>query len=152
MWRAVSTTHWKKPTLDVLLVDSSGLLSAIDAGEPDHARVRAWLEQDRRPLIVTDYVVAEVDYLVLRRLGFEAEQAFVDQILDGTFRREPVGDADIQRAQQIAARFKDQALGLTDASLMALSERLGARDVLTLDHRHFSLFRDSKGRALRLLP
>ncbi len=138
--------------MDVLLVDSSGLLAAIDAGEPDHERVRELLERDRRPLIVTDYVIAEVDYLVLRRLGVAAEQAFVEQLLDGTFRREPIGDADIQRAQQIAARFKDQKIGLTDASLMALSERLTARDVLTLDRRHFSPFRDAKGRALNLLP
>jgi hypothetical protein len=35
---------------------------------------------------------------------------------------------------------------------MALSERLRTRDVLTLDRRHFSSFRDGKGRALNLLP
>ena len=135
-----------------LLVDSSGLLAAIDAGEPEHAAVHRLLERDTRPLVLTDYVIAEVDYMVLKRLGAEAEQAFIEQVLDGTFRRETVEDGDLQRAHEISIRFAEHQLGVTDATLMALSERLQTRDVLTLDHRHFAVFRDRRGRALRLLP
>jgi predicted nucleic acid-binding protein len=138
--------------LDVLLVDSSGLLAAIDAGEPDHARVSELLAADRRPLVVTDYVVAEVDYLVLHRLGLQAEQAFIEQVLEGIFTREPVTDDDLRRALEIGDRFSEHHLGVTDATLMAISERLGARQVLTLDRRHFSVYRNRRGRALELLP
>jgi hypothetical protein len=35
---------------------------------------------------------------------------------------------------------------------MAAAERLKARQVLTLDRRHFSVFRDRSGQALELLP
>lgn len=45
----------------------------------------------------------------------------------------------------------DQSLGLTDATLMALAERLRA-PVLTLDWRHFGLYRDRRGKPLELLP
>lgn len=138
--------------MDVLLVDSSGLLAAIDAGEPEHGRVSELIARDRRPLVVTDYVIAEVDYLVMHRLGLQAEHAFIEQVLDGIFSREPVTDADLRRALEIGARFSEHNLGITDATMMAVGERLGARQVLTLDRRHFSVYRNRRGRALDLLP
>jgi uncharacterized protein len=137
---------------DVLIADSSGIIAAIDAGEPDHSAVRKLLARDERPLVTIDLVVAEVDYMVLTRLGADAERSFLRQLIEGVFLREPLRDADIERALEISERLSDHEIGLTDAALMAVSERLGARDVLTLDHRHFRLFRDRRGRALRLLP
>ena len=138
--------------MDALVVDSSGLLAAIDAGEPDHERVSELLGRDSRPLVVTDFVLAEVDYLVLRRLGAAAERALVEQVLEGILTREPVSDADLRRALEIGARYADCGLGLTDTTLMAVAERMRLRQVLTLDRRHFSVFRDRRGRALELLP
>lgn len=138
--------------MDVLLVDSSGLLAAIDAGEPDHQEIASLIAADPRPLVVTDYVLAEVEYLVLRRLGVEAEQALVEQVLEGIFTREPISEDDLRRAQDLGIRFAEHRLGLADTTLMALSERLRARDVLTLDRRHFSVYRDRRGHPLRLRP
>jgi predicted nucleic acid-binding protein len=138
--------------LDVLLVDSSGVLAALDEGEPDHARVSELIASDPRPLVVTDFVIAEVDYLILRRLGPRAERAFVDQVLEGIFARELLTEDDLRRGLEIGARYADHDLGLTDTTLMALSERLRAPDILTLDRRHFSVFRNSRGKPLRILP
>jgi predicted nucleic acid-binding protein len=137
---------------DVLVADSSGILAAVDSGEPDHRATARLLAKDTRPLVTIDFVLAEVDYLLLTRLGAQAEQAFVNQVLDGVFLREPVQDVDLRRAAEIAARFSENALGLTDSALMAVAERLKARTVLTLDRRHFSVFRDRSGHALELLP
>jgi len=124
----------------------------VDSGEPDHRSITRFLAKDTRPLVTIDFVLAEVDYLLLTRLGVQAEQAFVGQVLDGVFLREPVQDADLRRAAEIAARFSEHELGLTDSALMAVAERLKARAVLTLDRRHFSIFRDRGGHALKLLP
>jgi hypothetical protein len=46
----------------------------------------------------------------------------------------------------------DLALGIVDASLIALTERLGEEKVATLDHRHFSVVRPARTEALTLLP
>ena len=43
-------------------------------------------------------------------------------------------------------------IGLAGASLVVLAERTGARDVLTLDVRHFSVLRTSKGKGFRIRP
>lgn len=136
----------------MIIADTSGLLSLLDRGEKHHEPARSAVAAHRGPLVTTDFVLAETDYLVLRRLGARPEMAFLRQVLGGTPLREPVTPGDMDRAVEIIVQYADHNLGLTDASLMAVAERLDARRVLTLDHRHFALFRDSRGRALELLP
>jgi len=43
------------------------------------------LRSERGPLITTEIVVAEADYLILRRLGIAAELAFLDDFADRVF-------------------------------------------------------------------
>jgi predicted nucleic acid-binding protein len=43
-------------------------------------------------------------------------------------------------------------LGAVDASVVATAERLGERQVMTLDRRHFSVVRPQHAEALELLP
>lgn len=136
----------------MILVDTSGLLALLDRGEPEHQRVTAALKSERGPLVVTDFVLAETDFLVLRRLGRAAARDFLAQLLEGVFLREAVIELDLRRAQEICVRYADQDLGLTDATLMALTERLHVRRVLTLDRRHFAAFRDRRGRPLEVVP
>lgn len=136
----------------MIVADTSGLLALLDAGEPEHTRTSEIVAADRGPLITTDFVLAETDYLVLRRLGGIAERAFLEQLAAGAPLREPVSDADLARALEILKQYDDQDLGLTDASLMAVAERLDVTRVLTLDRRHFAPFRDRRGRAFELLP
>ena len=136
----------------MIIVGTSGLLCLLDAGETEHTRVRACVAEDAGPLVTLDSVLAETDYLVLRRLGRRAERNFLTQLMEGVLLRERVTDEDLIRAAEIIEQFSDQALGLTDAAIMAVSERLETLRVLTLDRRHFTPFRDRKGRALDLLP
>ena len=136
----------------MILIDSSGLIALLDRGERAHRAAKKVVEGDVGPLLVTDFVLAEVDYLILKRLGSKAQQAFVSQLLEGALTREPVTDADMERAIEIGRQFRAHEIGLTDSTLMAVAERLDIRRILTLDRRHFTLFRDKKGRVFELLP
>ena len=135
----------------MILADTSGLLCLLDEGEPRHAEAQAAVEGDRGPLLTTDLVLAETDDLVRRRLGAGAARAFRDQLFEGALAREPVGNPDLARTREILSQYADQEFGLTDATLMAVAERL-AVPVLTLDHRHFGVFRRRNGEPLVLLP
>jgi len=136
----------------MIIADTSGLLCLLDAGEAEHPRVSACVAEEPGPLVTVDFVLAETDHLVLMRLGRRAEREFLAQVMEGAALREAVTDADLGRACEIIDRFADQEIGLTDAALMAVSERLDSLRVLTLDRRHFTPFRDRRGRALELLP
>lgn len=135
----------------MILADTSGLLALLDRGEPRHAEATEAVAADAGPLLTIDLVLAETDFLVRSRLGPSAGIVFLEQVCGGAVVREPVGPADLSRAREIMAQFEDQDFGLTDAALMAVAERLRA-PVLTLDRRHFGVFRDARGRPLQLLP
>ena len=48
--------------------------------------------------------------------------------------------------------YADFPLGTTDASVIAVAERLGVTDVATLDHRHFDAVRPRHADSFILLP
>ena len=101
--------------------------------------------------ITTDFVLAEADYLILKRLGRRAQKSFVDQVESGAILRELVTTEDSSLTGQLIAQFEDQDFGVTDATLAALATRLRL-PVLTLDRRHFSIFPGPSGQGLELLP
>jgi hypothetical protein len=54
---------------------------------------------------------------------------------------------------KIAERYAASELGLADASLVVLAERLGTIEIATLDERHFRVVRPlAGGEAFHLLP
>ena len=52
----------------------------------------------------------------------------------------------------VIARYRDQAIGVTDASIAVLARRFGTRTLLTLDRRHFDVIRPLDGGRFKLLP
>lgn len=58
--------------------------------------------------------------------------------------------ADLERAAELCATYKDLELGLVDGVVAAVAERLGASDIATLDVRDFGAL-ELKGKP-RLLP
>ena len=63
----------------MILADTSGLLCLFNVREPQHAAVRDIVAQDVEPLVLSPYVIAELDYLVSSRLGHDAELAVLKE-------------------------------------------------------------------------
>jgi len=58
-----------------------------------------------------------------------------------------------RESADIADRYRDLGIGLTDASLVALAGRVEVVDIATFDERHFRAIRPlAGGSAFRLLP
>lgn len=136
----------------MIVADTSGLLALFNAKEPRHEDVRKIVEREADPLVVSPYVVAEVDYLVGSRLGVEAELRVLNELAGGAYHLSGMEEPDLQAAATVVERFRDQAIGVADASLVVLAARHRTKSILTLDHRHFSLLRPLDGGRFRLLP
>jgi hypothetical protein len=95
-------------------------------------------------------VLPELDYLVLKELGAKVELAWLADLAGGVFLIEWGEEGDLIRAEELARRYKALELGLVDAAVMAVAERLGASDIATLDVRDFGAV--SIRGAPRLLP
>lgn len=110
------------------------------------------VEREPSPLIVPDMVLPEVDYLLGSRVGRVAEEAFLRDVSEGALLRQPMTSGDLARAIDILGVYADHDIGLVDASIVAVAERLNIDRVLTLDLRHFRTFRLSGRRSFTLLP
>lgn len=136
----------------MIIVDTSGLLSAMDASDPLQARSAAALRSARGPRLLSPFVLAELDYLLGRRVNVAAARRLLDEVVRGAYRLEPFGSEDIEQAGAIIDRYRDLDLGLADASIVVLAERHGIADLVTLDERHFRAVRGPRGRPFRILP
>lgn len=137
---------------DNLIVDTSALLAYVDASEPDHEAVAADLEAATGLLVVSPYVVAELDYLVATRHGVDAELAVLEQLGGGAWELAGFSAQDLTRAQSVIATYRDQTIGVADASNVVLAERYRTRSIATLDHRHFEVLRPLSGGRFTVLP
>jgi predicted nucleic acid-binding protein len=136
--------------LSIAIVDTGPLYAVVDADDVDHARCRAVLERSDLQLVVPSLVVAEACYLVGTRLGARAEAALLRGLNE--LEIECPAPGDWQRIAELVERHADFPLGATDASVVALAERLDTAIVVTLDLRHFSAVRPRHVAALTLLP
>jgi uncharacterized protein len=135
-----------------LICDTGPLLAALDAADPDHERCAQLLLDVDEDLVVPTLVLAEVDCWFHERLTPQAWLDFLDDVVAGAYRCEPPAPADLVRCHELQAQYHDLRLGVVDASVIALAERLRQPAVATLDHRHFSVVRPRHVEALDLLP
>jgi hypothetical protein len=133
----------------IAIVDTGPLYAAADANDPDHARVVAVLERPELQLVIPALAVAEALYLVATRMGPLAEAALARSLEDLDV--EAPAPEDWPRIAELVEQYADFPLGGTDASVIALAERLGTDVVITLDRRHFGAVRPRHCEALRLL-
>lgn len=136
----------------MIILDTSGLLAAIDASQIHHRAAVAALRGAEAPRLLSPFVLAELDYLLATRVSRTAEQALLGQVADGVYQLESFDAGDIARANEIVDQYADLDLGLADASLIVLSERHDVLDLLTLDERHFRAVRGPGGKPFRVLP
>ena len=136
----------------MILLDTSGLLAAIDASQTHHSQAAKALLAAEPPLLLSPFILAELDYLLAARVGIEAELALLREVAADVYRLESFDAADIATARDYVRQYSDVDLGLADASIIVLANRYDVSDVLTLDERHFGTVRRDRRRRFRLLP
>jgi predicted nucleic acid-binding protein len=103
-------------------------------------------------LLVPQTVVAEVGYMLAEWVSTEVEAKFLDALAGSDFEIVSLTTADLVRMAELVRRYDDLPLGTTDASVIALAERLAIEEIATLDQRHFRVVKPSHVPALTLLP
>ena len=134
-----------------VIVDTSALLAFFDASEPDHDSVSEVLAA-ADVLVVSPYVVAELDYLVATRHGLDDELAVLDELAGGAWDLADFDEEGLRRAREVIASYRDQAIGVADASIVVLAERYRTRTIASLDRRHFDVLRSLDGGYFEVLP
>lgn len=134
-----------------MIVDTSVLLAAFVPDQQMHepcARVLA----DGRPLVISPFVLGELDYLTARIAGVDAELAVLEELSSGAYEIAGFDAVDLVRAHAVIERYRDLPLGLADASLVVLADKHNDDEIATLDERHFRVVQSLRAKPFRILP
>ena len=122
----------------MIVADTGAVIALVDAHDRNHERLLALFEENPAQWILPWAILPEVDYLLGRHVSTRAQQAFLADLGGGAFTIEWGEEADMERAAELCARYRNLELGLVDGVVMATAERLRARAIATLDVRDFA--------------
>jgi uncharacterized protein len=121
----------------VIVADTGAVIALIDADDRHHGPMRALFESNPDAWILPWAILPEVDYLVATHVGRRAEETFLADLAGGAFAVEWGDETDLTEAHRICRRHKALELGLVDAVVITIAERLRPDAIATLDLRHF---------------
>jgi uncharacterized protein len=135
-----------------IIIDAGPLYAAADVDDAHHEQCAAFLNDHPGPFVVPQLVVAEVAYLIAKRLDARTELLFLSELSSGGLSSEPVEPGDWLRIMELVKQYEGFPLGTVDASVITCAERLGIASVATLDYRHFGAIRPRHVDAFDLVP
>jgi predicted nucleic acid-binding protein len=121
----------------LIVADTGAIIALIDADDRHHRELRRVFEKDPDAWVLPWAILPEVDYLVGAHVGSRAQEAFLADLSEGALRVEWGVEEDLERAQGLNRKHRALRLGLVDAVVIAVAERLSAESIATLDLRHF---------------
>jgi len=134
------------------LLDTGFFYALLNQQENQHVRVVAASKRVKETIYLPTPIIVEVAYLILRDLGAGALAEFIDSLPDSGFGLIEPTTIDFRRAAAIIRQYADAHIDFADAILVAMAERLSITKILTIDQRHFRLFRPVHCIAFELLP
>jgi predicted nucleic acid-binding protein len=136
----------------VIICDTSALVAVYGRVQPVQGKAERVLRDDPGPLILSPFVLAELDYMVNRDSGVGGELKVLADVAAGVYSLAEFSRADVAQAAGVVERYSDLRIGLADASIVVLAARYGTTRVLTLDERHFRAMRPLHADAFTILP
>lgn len=136
----------------MILVDTSAALQLASSTGHRHDDVRRVVEELDGPFLLSPFVLAELDYMLIERHGQEKQLALLSQVVDGAYELAEFDRADVEAARIVMAKYPDLRVGLADASIVVLAEKHATTDLLSFDQRHFRTMSGPGGRPFRMLP
>lgn len=136
-----------------VVVDTGVVLAAADADDAWHGRAAEVLQvRDAHRLVLPAPVATEAAWLIGSRLGPSTEAAFVASIAAGEFTLVDLTATDWVRCAELIARYADLGLGLVDAAVVAVAERLTVTTLASIDRRDLLVVRPAHCDAFELIP
>lgn len=139
-----------------MIVCDTGPLVALANVKDEHYVVAndlfRTLHMTQDEIVLPATVLAEVCYWLNKHGGPEVEASFLDSVADGIFALIELASEDVQRMSELVRTYSSFPLGGTDASVVAVAERLGVQEIATFDRRHFAAITPKSGGHFTLLP
>ncbi|MXZ90755.1 MAG: PIN domain-containing protein [Chloroflexi bacterium] len=134
------------------LTDTGPLVGLVDATDPYHdVCAIVFAELPAGPLLTTWPCLVEAMHLLGQRGGYRYQAALWRMYFREELVLHPLTEAETSRMAALMEQYRDLPMDLADASLVAVAESLGLRQVFTVD-RQFFVYRLGDGSALSIVP
>ena len=133
------------------LLDTGFLLAVIDADDDLHEACVAAFQSEVNP-VLPDVVLPELAYLILREMGYPVLIGFLRSLANGELPIVQTTTQDLERAASVLEKYADSRVDFVDSAIVALAERLELTRILTVDRRHFGLFKPSHCDYFDIIP
>lgn len=134
------------------LIDSGFLYALVDERDLHSSPAKQIVGTLREEIVLPVPAITETAYFVSRNLGPEALAKFVKSIPNMGLILESPTIGDYLRSAEVLEKYNDANLDFVDACIVAIAERLNITKILTIDRRHFSIFRPKHCDAFEILP
>jgi len=134
------------------LMDTGFWYALIDHSDEHHKKVAPIANIARETVILPIPVITETAYLVLRNKGVEPLAEFSESLSTTKFQLETPTTEDYKRSAEILRKYNDANIDFVDAVIVAIAERLNVTKILTIDRRHFQIFRPTHCATFEILP
>jgi uncharacterized protein len=131
-----------------VILDTSAVLAYMTATDSFHQAAVSAFDAIDDELVTSPLVLAEMDHLVAALGGRSAAEVLWSNFESGAYAVRWWADA---LEETITIAREHPKLGLADASLVALADRLRTNRILTFDPR-FRMLTTPHGQSLELLP
>ena len=134
----------------MILLDTGPIVAFFDASDFYHSICIQALKDIEGPLLTTWPVLTEAFYL----LGFswKAQDNLWEFVLRGGMEVYSLDIALQVRCRELMEKHKDLPMDLADGTLVVLGESKKIKNVFTLDHRDFTVYRPYHTKNFTLIP
>lgn len=134
------------------LCDTGPLVAIVDTDDQHHVSCVATMALlPPRPLITTWPCLTEAMYLLLQAGGGRAQDRLWQHLADGRVGLYLPLIGEWERIRELMNQYADMPLDLADESLFAAAERMGERQLFTID-RTLAAVQLADGQFLQIVP
>jgi len=119
------------------VADTGAVIALADVADRHHAAMVERYEGEGGEWILPWAILPEVDYLLGAHVGRRAQDMFLRDFAGGSLYVDWGHPQDLVRVGALHAKYAKLRLGLVDAVVIAVAERVAAKTIATLDVRHF---------------
>lgn len=134
------------------LMDSGFLYALIDETDVHSQNVKNALQEVFEEIIFPVPAITETCYFISKNLGVEVLATFLEDLPEMNLILEIPTTEDYQRAAELLRKYNDANLDFVDVLIVAIAERLNITKILTVDRRHFGIFKPRHCEAFEILP
>jgi predicted nucleic acid-binding protein len=103
-------------------------------------------------MVTTWPAFTEAMYLLGEAGGWKAQNALWALVEEGDIEIAEQALEHQGRMRALMEKYRDRPMDLADASLVLLAEKRGLRDIFTLDHADFQVYRLNRRQTFRIWP